>query len=393
LTEVRGQDDDPDSDLVPISVQNIQIFELDQNNKVVAQTVRTGTFVDGSNFTYTSIIATETEDINPVSLPRGLQLVITGLNEMEESVVNTYIILYTNDCGIFPLLFVGQTAGWTIFVSGCVTMKNVAPNAGHSLTFFSLVAQSDLGPPPHELCPAAPSNAPSQEPTLTPTTEETEEPTEEPTDAPVVGPTTPAPAPAPVAPTPVEPTDAPTTEAPVVSCPPVHTRPPGKGKGKGKGKAKTSKSKGKGMAKSSKAKYSTGMMMGMMGKGKGGGPKKKVESSSKRKDDYYGYMEKLSKTRRLRVGERPDGCPEPEPHKREYSKSSGEGGMMGKSISKNNGGKGGMGMMMSKRESGSKKGSKGGKGGVSKKKTRSKSKENAKISKKAEGGKGKGKRL
>ena len=116
LTEIRGQEEVPDDELVPISVQNVQIFELDQRLQVVAQTVRPGVFVSGSNFTYTSIISTMTDTLNPLSLPRGLQLVITGLNSNEETVVNTYIILYTNDCGIFPILTEGQTYGWTIFV-------------------------------------------------------------------------------------------------------------------------------------------------------------------------------------------------------------------------------------------------------------------------------------
>ena len=122
LTEIRGQDEVPDDELVPISVQNVQIFELDQNLKVVVQTVRAGSFVSGSNFTYTSIISTMAGTLNPTSLPRGLQLVITGLNKNEETVVNTYIILYTNDCGIFPILTEGETAGWTIFVSSSLSV-------------------------------------------------------------------------------------------------------------------------------------------------------------------------------------------------------------------------------------------------------------------------------
>ena len=117
LTEVRGEDQVPDEDLIPVTVQSVQIFELDQNLKVFSQTVRTGTFVDGSNFTYTSIISTLTDFDNVTALPRGLQLVITGLNNKEESTVNTYIITYTNDCGVFPIITEGQTAGWTIFVS------------------------------------------------------------------------------------------------------------------------------------------------------------------------------------------------------------------------------------------------------------------------------------
>jgi hypothetical protein len=117
LTEIRGQEVVNQTELVPISVQSIQIYELDQNLQVVAQTVKEGNYLDGSSFTYTSIIATQTDQFNPTSLPQGFQLSITGVNSQEESVVQTYIIRYNNDCGIFPVLFEGQTAGWTIFVS------------------------------------------------------------------------------------------------------------------------------------------------------------------------------------------------------------------------------------------------------------------------------------
>jgi hypothetical protein len=117
LTDIRGQEEAPPEDLVPVSVQNVQIFELDQNLKVVAQTVRTGTFASGDTFTYTSIISTFGDTLNPVMLPRGLQLVISGVNDKEQSVINTYIIVYTNNCGVFPVLTEGMTAGWTIFVS------------------------------------------------------------------------------------------------------------------------------------------------------------------------------------------------------------------------------------------------------------------------------------
>jgi hypothetical protein len=117
ITEIRGQEVVNQTELVPISIQSIQIYELDQNLQVVAQTLREGNYLDGSSFTYTSIIATQTDQLNPTSLPQGFQLSITGLNGQEQSVVQTYIIRYTNDCGIFPVLVEGQTAGWTIFVS------------------------------------------------------------------------------------------------------------------------------------------------------------------------------------------------------------------------------------------------------------------------------------
>jgi hypothetical protein len=118
-TEIRGQEEVPDAELVPVIVQNVQIFELDQNLQVSAQTVRVGTFDDGSNFTYTSVISTMPDQLNPASLPRGLQLVITGLNDKAEVTVQNYIITYTNDCGVFPVLTEGETVGWTILVSVC----------------------------------------------------------------------------------------------------------------------------------------------------------------------------------------------------------------------------------------------------------------------------------
>jgi hypothetical protein len=117
LTELRGIENEEDADLRPVVVGQVSIFELDQNLDVIAQTVKTGIFVSGSTFTYTSIIATEPEMLTPDTLPRGIQLVFIGINEARQAVINTFAILYTNDCGVFPLLVEGQMAGWSIFVS------------------------------------------------------------------------------------------------------------------------------------------------------------------------------------------------------------------------------------------------------------------------------------
>lgn len=117
LTELRGEENQDDADLRPVTVSQVSIFELDQNLDVIAQTVKSGTFLSGSMFTYTSIIATEPDMLNPESLPRGLQVVFIGNNALNQAVVNTFAILYNNDCGVFPLLREGQIAGWSIFVS------------------------------------------------------------------------------------------------------------------------------------------------------------------------------------------------------------------------------------------------------------------------------------
>jgi hypothetical protein len=117
LTELRGAENQEDADVVPVTVSQISIFELDQNLDVIAQTAKTGAFLTGSTFTYTSIIATEPDMLNPNSLPRGIQLVFIGTNALNQAVVNTFAILYSNECGIFPLLKEGEVAGWSILVS------------------------------------------------------------------------------------------------------------------------------------------------------------------------------------------------------------------------------------------------------------------------------------
>lgn len=120
LTAVRDRATLPGDSLVPLAVQNVQIFELDQSLQVVSQTVKPGSFMDGDSFTYTSILQTSGID-SSAALPRGLQIVTTGVNEEEESVVNTFIVTYTNDCGVFPVLEEGQTAGWITFVSSLLS--------------------------------------------------------------------------------------------------------------------------------------------------------------------------------------------------------------------------------------------------------------------------------
>jgi hypothetical protein len=55
--------------------------------------------------------------LNVSSIPRGFQLTITGRNAIEQTIVNNWVVLYDNDCGIFPIVSVGMVAGWTVFVS------------------------------------------------------------------------------------------------------------------------------------------------------------------------------------------------------------------------------------------------------------------------------------
>jgi hypothetical protein len=109
---------DPEvTDLIPVSVQTIDILELNQNLDIIVQENIAGSFGDGDTFVYTSISALPDQITSPLDIPRAIQLNIVGVNQFDEPIINVYLITFTNDCGFSPVLFEGQSAGWTVFVS------------------------------------------------------------------------------------------------------------------------------------------------------------------------------------------------------------------------------------------------------------------------------------
>ena len=105
------------SDLVPVTVNSIDILELNQNLQVMVQENIASTFLDGHPFSYVSYAAIPGEIVNPEDLPRAIQLNIVGVNKEGEEIINVYLITFTNACGAYPVLYEGQFAGWTRFVS------------------------------------------------------------------------------------------------------------------------------------------------------------------------------------------------------------------------------------------------------------------------------------
>ena len=106
-------------DLVPVSVDSINVLELGQNLRVVAQTNIEQSFNDGDTFTYTSIIA-DPDSIQEVQeVPRALQINIVGNNEAGDRIINVFIVTFTNQCDAYPVFEEGQSAGWVKFVSKC----------------------------------------------------------------------------------------------------------------------------------------------------------------------------------------------------------------------------------------------------------------------------------
>ncbi len=113
---------DPDvADLIPVAVQSIDILELDQNLQIIVQENLAGSYGDGDTFQYSSIAAVPGDIVDPSNIPRAIQLNIIGVNQFDEPLINVYLIIFSNNCGRYPVLFEGQYAGWTRFVSYLMT--------------------------------------------------------------------------------------------------------------------------------------------------------------------------------------------------------------------------------------------------------------------------------
>jgi hypothetical protein len=105
------------TNLIPVSVQEIDILELGQDLSVLVQENLEGNFVDGDSFRYESLTNAPGGDI-----PRAIQINIVGVNGLDQSIINVFLITFTNDCDTYPVLVDGQSIGWVFFVSISATV-------------------------------------------------------------------------------------------------------------------------------------------------------------------------------------------------------------------------------------------------------------------------------
>lgn len=221
-------------DFVPVQVTTVSIIELNRQFQVLAQTPYADSFQDGDKVTYTSILGTPegVAAVTPENIPGGLQIDIVGINALEQPITNVWIILFDNDCGIFPVLEKGDQIGWTII--------------------------EDIRLPYQSICPIADSVAPTPGPKSPTTSHPSSEPSSEPSNAPVEAvlsmdePT-------------LHPSEHP-SEAPIDEAPVCIKGKAGKGKS-GKGKSGKGNSGKSGSGKSGSGKSGSGKS----GNGKSGG--------------------------------------------------------------------------------------------------------------------------
>ncbi|KAG7354327.1 filamentous hemagglutinin family domain containing protein [Nitzschia inconspicua] len=171
-------------DLTPIVVESVSVLELDQSNSVLVEERIVGNLLDGDTFTYTSVID-NTESITSLEqIPKAIQLNLNGRNMDGVVLLNVFIITYSNECGVIPVIRDEYSAGWVIFTEHGEIESQFCPT-----------------PQPTQQPTVAPTNDPTFTPTPEPTIQpshtpiiqptlslNTSEPTRIPTTAPTIGP-------------------------------------------------------------------------------------------------------------------------------------------------------------------------------------------------------------
>ena len=115
----------PATDLEPISVESISILELDQSNSVLVEKSLEGEFFSGFSFSYTSII---NEATSVQGIPKSLQMNLSGKNADGVMLMNVFVITFTNECGVMPVIQAGESAGWVTFVSSLLGNSDIYAN-------------------------------------------------------------------------------------------------------------------------------------------------------------------------------------------------------------------------------------------------------------------------
>ena len=108
---VNGFDNINVTDLVPVAVSSVQLIEIGQGGAPIAVEQYTGDYRDGASIEYTSI------SFEGAVAPRAFQVRALGRNEAGDPLVLQWAVTYSNNCGVWPVLEINDSIGWTIFVS------------------------------------------------------------------------------------------------------------------------------------------------------------------------------------------------------------------------------------------------------------------------------------
>mmetsp|Transcript_2382 Transcript_2382/g.4912 ORF Transcript_2382/g.4912 Transcript_2382/m.4912 type:complete len:288 (-) Transcript_2382:720-1583(-) len=173
------------TDVVPVKVTRIQVYELDANRMPIQIFQVTGDFDNGHPITFLSIV--NQPNLDSDKLPRGLEATLVGINAAGEPVETHWQILFTNQCGSssFPVLNVGDQIGFFQIV-----MASLSPLYCPGVLPTPLPTVAPTKQPTTALPSATPTVLPTNQPTLNPSNNPTTAPpsqkqdTEQPTTSP-----------------------------------------------------------------------------------------------------------------------------------------------------------------------------------------------------------------
>lgn len=114
---VFSQADPMVSDPLPVTVTSVYIVEFDVNLDTLKFTNITDTFESGDTLSYETFAVTDTDAVSAGQIASGIQVTLFGFNAAGDDLANAFVILYTNQCDIYPVLTSGSTIGWTSVVS------------------------------------------------------------------------------------------------------------------------------------------------------------------------------------------------------------------------------------------------------------------------------------
>jgi hypothetical protein len=124
---------DRGDDRVPVSLTSVLIADLDQD----LQSIIAG---QEANLTSTDTIVydafTKTADagtVDPAKIPRGVAVIMKGVNAAGANVQMSIAIIYTQECDIYPIVSAGDSVGWLVIVSFSQRHKKRSVSAPESL--------------------------------------------------------------------------------------------------------------------------------------------------------------------------------------------------------------------------------------------------------------------
>jgi hypothetical protein len=128
-------------------VYHVDMIELAQNSTRINQGNVSGSFGEGDSFIFESIVHGSGEAIDA---PKIMQLNIFATNIEGQPIINIFAVSFTNDCGIYPVIDEGNSAGWVYFVSDA--QKSCLATELRVHTHFFLSGTPDRIGTPSESC-------------------------------------------------------------------------------------------------------------------------------------------------------------------------------------------------------------------------------------------------